>query len=151
MTSMNFVGSLDRVYRSICLMSMVSVICNGSRSPILRTHRRGYLSMSVTSGVIIGGGRIGSYLHESNGKNDVLLSSRDAAFPESSASGPIYICTRNDDLDAIIEKTPLNRREDLVFLQNGMLGPYLAGKGLTMNTQGFIMFSPRYYLASHVS
>jgi hypothetical protein len=72
------------------------------------------------------------------GKSDVLLSSRTSVIPESSSSGPIYICTRNDDLDAIIEKTPLNRREDLVFLQNGMLGPYLEGKGLTQNTQGVV-------------
>ena len=68
--------------------------------------------------------------------NDVLLTSRSASIPESSTSGPIYICTRNDDLEAIIEKTPLNRREDLVFLQNGMLSPYLESKGLLMNTQG---------------
>ena len=68
--------------------------------------------------------------------NDLLLTSRDASIPESSVSGPIYICTRNDDLEAIIEKTPPSRREDLVFLQNGMLSPYLESKGLLMNTQG---------------
>ena len=70
------------------------------------------------------------------GMNDLLLTSRDASIPESSVSGPIYICTRNDDLEAIIEKTPPSRREDLVFLQNGMLSPYLESKGLLMNTQG---------------
>ena len=70
------------------------------------------------------------------GKADTLLSSRETPFPESSKSGPIYICTRNDDLDAIILKTPADRREDLVFLQNGMLTPYLEKKGLITNTAG---------------
>jgi hypothetical protein len=67
---------------------------------------------------------------------DVLLTSRESPIPETSVAGPIYICTRNDDLDAIIEKTPMNRREDLVFLQNGMLSPYLEKKGLLLNTVG---------------
>lgn len=67
---------------------------------------------------------------------DILLTSRESSIPETSEAGPIYICTRNDDLDAIIEKTPMNRREDLVFLQNGMLSPYLEKKGLLLNTVG---------------
>jgi hypothetical protein len=67
---------------------------------------------------------------------DILLTSRESSIPETSEPGPIYICTRNDDLDAIIEKTPLTRREDLVFLQNGMLSPYLEKKGLLLNTVG---------------
>ena len=75
-------------------------------------------------------------MHNLTGKKDTLLSSRASPIPESSLSGPIYVCTRNDDLEAIIEKTPVNRREDLVFLQNGILSPYLQSKGLLMNTQG---------------
>ena len=75
-------------------------------------------------------------MHNLTGKKDTLLSSRASPIPESSLSGPIYVCTRNDDLEAIIEKTPVNRREDLVFLQNGILSPYLQSKGLLANTQG---------------
>ena len=78
---------------------------------------------------------------------DTLLSSRATPFPESSKSGPIYICTRNDDLDAIIDKVPDNRKEDLVFLQNGMLSPYLKSKGLLLNTAGRIQSIAN--LASH--
>jgi ketopantoate reductase len=98
------------------------------------------LSDKITNGVIVGNGRIGSYLHNSNGKQDLLLSSRDDAIPEDSV-GPIYICTRNDDLEAIIQKTPSHRKEDLVFIQNGMLGPYLESKGLYDNTQALIYFA----------
>lgn len=74
---------------------------------------------------------------------DTLLSSRATPFPESSTSGPIYICTRNDDLDAIIDKVPDNRKEDLVFLQNGMLSPYLKSKGLLLNTAGRLLILSR--------
>eukprot|EP00596_Hydrurales_sp_CCMP1899_P009537 CAMPEP_0119034982 /NCGR_PEP_ID=MMETSP1177-20130426/1978_1 /TAXON_ID=2985 /ORGANISM="Ochromonas sp, Strain CCMP1899" /LENGTH=167 /DNA_ID=CAMNT_0006992829 /DNA_START=430 /DNA_END=930 /DNA_ORIENTATION=+ len=35
----------------------------------------------------------------------------------------------------------MNRREDLVFLQNGMLASFLQEKGLEKNTQGLIYFA----------
>jgi hypothetical protein len=72
------------------------------------------------------------------GKKDFLLSSRESVIPVDGQIGPIYICTRNDDLESIIEKTPMNRREDLVFLQNGMLASFLQEKGLEKNTQGIL-------------
>ena len=97
------------------------------------------MKMSISPGVIVGGGRIGEMLWEANGKKDALLRSRQDPIP--AGSGPIYIATRNNDLDAIIEKTPPERLEDLVFLQNGMLAPYLKKKGLLMNTQGLIYFA----------
>jgi hypothetical protein len=40
------------------------------------------------------------------------------------------VATRNDALDAVVEATPAARRKDLVFLQNGMLAPWLAARGL---------------------
>ena len=83
--------------------------------------------------------------------------------------GPIIVCTRNDDLQSVLEATPPQRREgqssqreantspgvsgrvlstaqkaqmkislscaDLVFIQNGMLEPWLAERGLADNTQ----------------
>lgn len=44
--------------------------------------------------------------------------------------GPILVCTRNDDLEAVLEATPRSRWNDLVFFQNGMLEPWLESKGL---------------------
>ena len=55
--------------------------------------------------------------------------------PISSPQGPIVVCTRNDDLQAIVDATPAGRREDLVFIQNGMLQPWLDAQGLGENTQ----------------
>lgn len=47
----------------------------------------------------------------------------------------MQVCTRNDDLEDVISRTPPVRREDLVFLQNGVLGPLLEKHGLVKNTQ----------------
>ena len=55
--------------------------------------------------------------------------------------GPIYLCTRNDDLEEIIQSTPSHMKSNLVFLQNGMLGPYLKSKSLSDNTQGLVYFA----------
>lgn len=56
-------------------------------------------------------------------------------------SGPIYVATRNNDLQAIIDKTPKDMRQDLVFLQNGVLTNFLDSNGLGENTQGLIYFA----------
>ena len=56
-------------------------------------------------------------------------------------SGPIYVCTRNNDLEAIIASTPDDRKQDLVFMQNGILSEYLASKGLSDNTQALVYFA----------
>ena len=80
--------------------------------------------------VIVGGGRIGSLL-ASLGPSTLVK--RGEAIPDG--DGPIYVCTRNDALAPIIEATPEHRRADLVFLQNGMLGKFLASNGLAFNTQ----------------
>ena len=84
--------------------------------------------------IIIGGGRIGSALSDMGVPGDVVVR-RGEPIPLEPATGPIYISTRNDDLDAIVEATPPHRREDLVFMQNGMLGKFLDSKGLSANTQ----------------
>ena len=50
--------------------------------------------------------------------------------PSMPASGPIYVCTRNNVLADVIEATPAARRADLVLMQNGMLGAFLEEQGL---------------------
>jgi len=70
--------------------------------------------------IVFGGGRIGSTIANLGDERDVIVKRGDP-FPSEPATGPIYICTRNDALAGIVEATPSNRREDLVFMQNGML------------------------------
>lgn len=104
---------------------------SGSRGP---AHiQRGHSAMSATAedvpSIIVGGGRIGSLLVDLGIEGDALVK-RGEPIPSTPATGPIYVCTRNDALAGIIEATPPDRRADLVFLQNGMLGDFLQEKGL---------------------
>lgn len=126
MVRMSYRGTLS-IFVIVCLCG----IANGLKR---------FCPKMTMNGAIIGGGRIGNLLYEGNDKKDVFLSSRTDTLP-SSSSGPIYICTRNNDLDAIIASTPEDRRCDLVFLQNGYLSRYLKSKGLQDNTQALVYFA----------
>lgn len=96
------------------------------------------MSMAIVDGTIIGNGRIGGMLWDKNSRKDVIIGRSDNYSEKLAASGPIYISTRNKDLDAIIKSTPKHRQEDLVFLQNGILTNYLAKLGLQDNTQALL-------------
>jgi len=82
----------------------------------------------VVPAVIVGGGRVGRALQEMGGGDDVLVR-RGESVPLDFA-GPILVCTRNDDLEAVLQSTPQSRWSDLVFFQNGMLEPWFHSKGL---------------------
>jgi len=91
------------------------------------------LSSQADETIMIGGGRIGSLISQNAkllGRNDPISTSIDA-----NGSGPIFIATRNDVLESIVDDCPASRRKDLVFLQNGHLDNFLESKGLLDNTQ----------------
>lgn len=92
----------------------------------------------MTAAAIVGRGRIGSALSDMGGGEDTLIGRGDD-IPDR--EGPIYVCTRNDDLDNVISRTPESRRKDLVFVQNGVLGRLLERHGLGKNTQALIYFA----------
>jgi len=107
----------------------------GTITPAFRLGVNGVRMMSAdVPSIIFGGGRIGSLLADLGLDGDVVVK-RGEPFPDSPSSGPIYVTTRNDDLAGVIEATPASRRDDLVFMQNGMLGAFLDGQGLADNTQ----------------
>ncbi|GFQ06275.1 hypothetical protein PHJA_002771500 [Phtheirospermum japonicum] len=85
-------------------------------------------AVNVVPAVIVGGGRVGKALQDMGGGDDVLVK-RGEPVPLDFA-GPILVCTRNDDLDAVLDSTPKSRWSDLVFFQNGMLEPWFQSKGL---------------------
>lgn len=123
-----------------CFLCGSNALSMVTSTPLVSKTTQIQASNGITPGVIVGGGRIGTFMYESNEKRDLLLGKRDDTVgPET--TGPIYICTRNNDLDNIIAKTPSHRLEDLVFLQNGVLTTYLKSKGLEKNTQGLIYFA----------
>jgi len=78
----------------------------------------------VTPAVVVGGGRVGEALVNMGDGNDILLRRGDP-FPEDAPEGPIFVCTRNDALKDVIAMVPKERREDVVFIQNGALLPFL--------------------------
>ena len=86
----------------------------------------------------MGGGRVGLALSEMGTGQDVVVG---RGQPIEGPSGPIVVCTRNDDLAAIVDATPPERRKDLVFIQNGMLQPWLDERGLGENTQVLVYFA----------
>lgn len=89
---------------------------------------------TATQHVVVGKGRVGEALQKMLPAGSTVMVGRDDAIP-ADGTGPIYVATRNDDLAAVIDKTPANRRKDLVFMQNGWLGAFLEGYGLQGNTQ----------------
>jgi len=95
-------------------------------------------SAAVTPAIIVGKGRVGQALLDMGAGEDVILGRGEAiAGPE----GPIIVCTRNNDLQGVVDATPAERREDLVFIQNGMLQPWLDAAGLGDNTQVLVFFA----------
>ena len=160
--------------------------------------------------MIVGGGRVGQALANMGAGQDVVVRRGDAMVGSSSSSGgggatlpplgsPIVVCTRNDDLQAVVDVTPEDRRKgaqrlrlgdpsegarmhvlhaccilhashpsmhppstlpppppathpppatnlvcvraDLVFIQNGMLQPWLDARGLGSATQVLVYFA----------
>jgi ketopantoate reductase len=90
---------------------------------------------------IVGGGRVGAALAELGRAQGVADTIVRRGEPVAGPPGPILVATRNDALEAVVAATPPERRRDLVFLQNGMLGPWLAERGLADCTQVLVYFA----------
>lgn len=95
---------------------------------------------TVTQHVVVGKGRVGEALQKMLPAATTKMVGREDPIPADGV-GPIYVATRNDDLAAVIDKTPASRRKDLVFMQNGWLGSFLESYGLQDNTQVLVYFA----------
>lgn len=88
---------------------------------------------------VVGAGRIGGALRDlavAEGL-DVAWVKRGDPIPD--VAGPVVVCTRNDDVAAVVAASP--RKDDLCFVQNGALLPWLREVGLGHNTQGLLYFA----------
>lgn len=94
---------------------------------------------TVLPAIIVGGGRVGRMLQSLGDGRDVMVG-RGEKVPLD-FDGPILVCTRNDDLEAVFQSTPQSRWRDLVFFQNGMLEPWLQSKGLNDADQVLAYFA----------
>uniref|UniRef100_A0A7N0THP5 Uncharacterized protein n=1 Tax=Kalanchoe fedtschenkoi TaxID=63787 RepID=A0A7N0THP5_KALFE len=95
--------------------------------------------IGVVPAVIVGGGRVGRALQDMGTGQDVLVK-RGQQVPLD-FQGPILVCTRNDDLQDVLDNTPPSRWNDLVFFQNGMLEPWLESKGINDADQVLAYFA----------
>uniref|UniRef100_A0A0R0J7G8 Uncharacterized protein n=1 Tax=Glycine max TaxID=3847 RepID=A0A0R0J7G8_SOYBN len=97
-------------------------------------------STKVAPAVIVGGGRVGRALQDMGTGQDLLVRRGESVPPNF--EGPIFVCTRNDDLESVLQSTPSSRwRADLVFFQNGMMEPWLESKGLEDANQVLAYFA----------
>lgn len=67
----------------------------------------------VIPSIIVGGGRVGKALQDMGNGDDVLIKRGESVpidFP-----GPILVCTRNDDLEAVLESTPKSRWSGMIL------------------------------------
>lgn len=87
---------------------------------------------------LVGSGRVGKALADLGAGDDVIIKRGEKV---DGPEGPIVVATRNNDLQGVVDATPPERREDLIFIQNGMLQPWLDEKGLGDNTQVLVYFA----------
>lgn len=76
-----------------------------SRAPT--TSMAATTATKVIPSIIVGGGRVGKALQQMGAGEDLLVKRGEPVpidFP-----GPILVCTRNDDLDAVLQSTPQSR------------------------------------------
>jgi ketopantoate reductase len=91
---------------------------------------------------VIGAGRIGTALVDRDNRRFALID-RERGWErlDAPAGAPILVAVRNDDLDAVLARVPAHRRADLVFIQNGMIRPWLATRDLAGATRGLLFMA----------
>ena len=87
---------------------------------------------------IVGAGRIGQTFANIAQDTDIEVYLLKRGDQHLLNTGPIVVCTRNDDLQGVLEWIPSERRSDLVFIQNGMLQTWLAEQCLEQVTQALL-------------
>jgi len=95
--------------------------------------------------IIIGQGRVGGGLVRRAERVGVATTplTRTEGWTQikEDGAGPILVCTNADDLAGVVDATPEPRRDDLVFVQNGMLDTHLKELGRATNTRGLLYFA----------
>lgn len=94
--------------------------------------------MPAEAVTVVGLGRVGGALVARAEAAGVPVRAVGRSTGEIAATGPILVTTRNDDLDAVLVRVPPERRDALVFVQNGVLRPWLAERGLSASTRGLL-------------
>lgn len=95
--------------------------------------------------VVIGAGRVGTALQlaaQEHGEPCTLITRTEGWGTLAGPPGePIFLAVRADDLETVIGRVPPTRRDDLVFVQNGMYSHVLKAHRLTTATRGLLYFA----------
>lgn len=94
--------------------------------------------------IVIGAGRIGGALAARDPQRFALVDRERgwASLDDPAGVGaPILLAVRNDALPEVVERIPAQRRRDLVFVQNGMLRPWIDEAGLGGCTRGLLFMA----------
>ncbi len=94
--------------------------------------------------VVVGAGRVGSAMvraAEAAGVPVTVVGRGGDGLAHVAPGAPIVVCTRADDLDEVLRAVPTLHRPHLVFVQNGMILPFLRDHGLAHATLGLIYFA----------
>ncbi|MFT4624507.1 MAG: ketopantoate reductase [Myxococcota bacterium] len=95
--------------------------------------------------IVIGAGRVGTALEARAAAHELpcTLVRRDTGWEalEGPQGDPILVAVRNDALAAVVAATPTHRRDDLVFVQNGMIRDSLRALGVARATRGLLYFA----------
>lgn len=95
--------------------------------------------------IVIGAGRVGTALAQRSLAAGVpcMVIDRERGWDalDGLAGTPILVAVRNDDLGAVIDRVPHDRRSDLVFVQNGAVREFLASRYLPHATRGILRFA----------
>lgn len=87
---------------------------------------------------IVGAGRIGTMFAGLSTNSSLEVSLLRRGDTRVLPTGPILICTRNDDLEGVLSWVPTDRICDLIFVQNGMLQTWLERHQLQHCTQALL-------------
>ena len=86
--------------------------------------------------VIVGDGKIGTMLQDfgkRRGFEDLIVKRGDTIPAE--CAGPVYVCVPLADVEAVVATCPPEKKDDLVFMQDGMLEPLFQRNGMYGPTQ----------------
>lgn len=86
--------------------------------------------------IIVGGGKIGTMLEDfgkRRGFEDLIVNRGDPI--PADWFGPVYVCVPIDDVESVLAACPPEKKDDLVFVQDGMLEPLFQRHGLYGPTQ----------------
>jgi len=87
---------------------------------------------------IVGAGRIGQAFAKMGQVTSVKVSLLRRGEQTLLPTGPIVVCTRNDDLEGVLQWIPPARYADLILVQNGMLQTWIAQNKLQNITQALL-------------